>query len=89
MNPFSVAIAQGIADVPLLSGAPFRMTMWLVFTAVGVVFTMRHASAIKATSSESSIDTLNSLSQGQFTKVDSIILSIFWVSHCMGYLGSC
>ena len=77
MNPFSVAIAQGIADVPLLSGAPFRMTMWLVFTAVGVVFTMRHASAIKATSNESNIDTLNSLSQGQFTKVDSIILSIF------------
>ncbi len=47
MNPFSVAIAQGIADVPVLSGAGFRVALWVFFTAFGVVFTMLYALKIK------------------------------------------
>ena len=45
MNPFSVAVAQGIAEVPLLSGAPFRLVVWSCFTLVGVIFTIRYARA--------------------------------------------
>ncbi|XOV78260.1 MAG: putative basic amino acid antiporter YfcC [Aestuariibacter sp.] len=48
MNPFSIAIAQGIADIPLLSGSEFRIAAWAVFTLVGVVFTMRYGASIKA-----------------------------------------
>lgn len=47
MNPFSVAIAQGVAGVPVLSGAGYRMLMWIVFTAVGVIFTWVYAKKIK------------------------------------------
>ena len=47
MNPFGLAIAQGIAGVPVLSGAGFRIVMWTVFTAAGVVFTMLYARKIK------------------------------------------
>jgi len=43
MNPFSVAVAQGIANVPLLSGAPFRMAMWATFTLAGLAFTVWYA----------------------------------------------
>lgn len=43
MNPFSVAIAQGIADVPLMSGAGLRMAIWCLFTAVGLAFTLHYA----------------------------------------------
>jgi uncharacterized ion transporter superfamily protein YfcC len=47
MNPFSVAIAQGIAGVPVLSGSGFRIVMWIVFTLFGIIFTMRHALRVK------------------------------------------
>lgn len=47
MNPFSVAIAQGIAGVPVLSGSGFRIVMWVVFTTFGIIFTLRHALRVK------------------------------------------
>lgn len=47
MNPFSVAIAQGVAGVPVLSGAGFRMFMWAFFTALGIVYTLRYAKKVK------------------------------------------
>jgi uncharacterized ion transporter superfamily protein YfcC len=43
MNPFSVAVAQGVAGVPLMSGAPFRMVMWATFTAAALAWTLRYA----------------------------------------------
>ena len=48
MNPFSVAVAQGIAGVPVGSGAALRMGMWAVFTLFGIVYLMRYAAAVKA-----------------------------------------
>ncbi len=47
MNPFSVVIAQGIAGVPPLSGAGFRIAMWLLFTALGIVFMLWWARRVK------------------------------------------
>ena len=48
MNPFSVAIAQGLAAVPVMSGTDFRLVMWGTFTLLGIGFTMRYAAKIKA-----------------------------------------
>ncbi|WP_438864545.1 putative basic amino acid antiporter YfcC [Neptunicella sp.] len=48
MNPFSVAIAQGIADVPLMSGSMYRIGLWLLFTTLGMIFTLRYASVVKS-----------------------------------------
>lgn len=49
MNPFSLAIAQGIAGVPVMSGASYRIFLWVLFTAVGAGFTMVYAKKIKTT----------------------------------------
>ncbi len=48
MNPFSVAIAQGVSNVPVLSGAGFRMGMWAFFTLLGIAYTLNYARKIKA-----------------------------------------
>jgi uncharacterized ion transporter superfamily protein YfcC len=47
MNPFSVAIAQGIAGIPVLSGAGFRMFLWVFFTAIGIGYTWLYAKKIR------------------------------------------
>lgn len=53
MSPFSVAIAQGIAEIPVLSGATFRLTMWVVVTGLGAAYTMVYAERIRKNPSAS------------------------------------
>lgn len=47
MSPFSVAVAQGIAGIPVLSGANFRLVMWFVGTAGAAFYMMRYAEKIR------------------------------------------
>lgn len=47
MNPFSVAVAQGIAGVPVLSGATFRLIMWIVITLAAAGYTLIYAERIR------------------------------------------
>lgn len=46
-NPFSLAVAQGIAGIPVMSGAWFRIPLWIIFTGTLCVFTMLYARKIK------------------------------------------
>jgi len=47
MNPFTVGIAQGIAELPLFSGIGFRIIVWAVLLAVSIYYVMRYAKKIK------------------------------------------
>lgn len=47
MNPFTVGVAQGIAELPLFSGIVLRIIVWLVLLAVSVYYVMRYAKKIK------------------------------------------
>ncbi|MGP1570161.1 MAG: putative basic amino acid antiporter YfcC [Eubacteriales bacterium] len=47
MNPFSVAIAQGISDIPVFSAASFRIAMWVAFTGAGCAMTVLYGAKIK------------------------------------------
>ena len=90
MNPFNVAIAQGIADIPLLSGSELRLIMWVVFTLFGMVFTMRYAAKIKAQpelslsfSSDEKLRAQQSASaQRHYSLLDSLILLAFFAGLC-------
>lgn len=46
-NPFTVCVAQGIADVPLFSGSAYRMAVFVIMVGITVVCTMRYACKIK------------------------------------------
>ncbi len=46
-NPFGLAIAQGVSGLPVMSGAWFRIPMWIFFTGITIFFTMRYAVKVK------------------------------------------
>ena len=43
LNPFTVGIAQGMADIPLFSGLGYRLVCWSILTALLVVFVLIYA----------------------------------------------
>ena len=47
LNPFTIGIAQGIAELPLFSGIEYRMFVWLVINVVGISFVLWYANRIK------------------------------------------
>lgn len=42
-NPFTVGIAQGIAEIPIFSGFEYRLIVWAAFTLLAIAFVLRYA----------------------------------------------
>jgi uncharacterized ion transporter superfamily protein YfcC len=88
MNPFSVQIAQGIAQVPILSGSTFRMIMWLFFTILSMVMVIMYAKKIKKNpklslchDTDKEIDfmhTVETMHKAKMKKGDYVVLSVFF-----------
>jgi uncharacterized ion transporter superfamily protein YfcC len=53
VNPFSVGIAQRVAELPLLSGLGFRVVVMLLALAIWVWGTMRYAARVRVPPAES------------------------------------
>ncbi|MDR0136222.1 C4-dicarboxylate ABC transporter permease [Metabacillus idriensis] len=47
MNPFTVGVAQGIAELPMFSGMGYRLVLFIIVYAVSVIFVYRHAMKVK------------------------------------------
>ena len=59
-NPYTIAVAQSISELPLYSGLGLRWVVWFVFTGVTILFVMRYASKIKKDPSKSLVYGLGS-----------------------------
>lgn len=47
INPFTIGIAQGIAELQPLSGMEYRIIVWLIITTAAIIFVMLYANKIK------------------------------------------
>lgn len=47
LNPFTIGIAQGLADIPLFSGIEYRIFCWVLINTVGIFFVLRYARKIR------------------------------------------
>ncbi len=47
LNPFTIGIAQGLAQLPTFSGLGYRFVCWLVFTFAGICFVVWYAKKVK------------------------------------------
>lgn len=54
MNPFTVGVAQGIAEIPIFSGILFRSVVYIIVLTVGIIYVMSYAKKVK-NNKESSI----------------------------------
>lgn len=45
-NPFTVGIAQGLAEIPVFSGAGFRMLLWAAMTVTGIIIVYIYAARV-------------------------------------------
>ena len=58
LNPFTVGIAQGMADLPLFSGMGYRLLCWGILTALLVAFVVIYAHKVrKVPTAAETIDT--------------------------------
>ena len=93
MNPFTVGVAQKVAELPLFSGMGFRIIVWFVFVTLAVLWTLRYAIRIKKDPSKSLLYGLDmgkfalnhdELIEKKMTGRDKIIL--WWVVAVIGIL---
>jgi uncharacterized ion transporter superfamily protein YfcC len=47
LNPFTIGIAQGIAELPLFSGIEYRIVTWLIINFVGITYILWYANKVK------------------------------------------
>ncbi|MGB4438617.1 MAG: YfcC family protein, partial [Sedimentibacter sp.] len=93
MNPFTVGVAQGIAELPMFSGIGMRLVIWVCTLALVIGYIYRYANKVKADPSKSIVYELEQQEKDmtidlsairKMTKKDSIVLLIFAVG--MGIL---
>lgn len=88
LNPFTIGIAQGIADLPLFSGLEYRLFCWVVLTIVGIAFVLWYARRVKARPESSPVYQLDdywrsrmeSSEESRLTVRQILILVLFFVT---------
>jgi uncharacterized ion transporter superfamily protein YfcC len=78
VNPFTLQIAQGIADLQPLSGTAYRLVVWALFTTAAIAFVMRYASRINRSRDFQATEILGSQEKTMSTAQTFVI--IFFVA---------
>lgn len=76
LNPFTVGVAQGIAELPPFSGIEYRLFAWTLTTTVAILYVMRYARRV-AKQPESSL----MAGQEQLSVISHIDSSAFTARH--------
>ncbi len=68
VNPFSVGIAQAIAELPPGSGVGYRFIQYIIYITVGISFVMWHANRVKKNPEKSPVYELDKKNREFFLK---------------------
>lgn len=99
LNPFTIGIAQGMAELPLFSGIEYRIFCWVVLMLIAITFVLWYANKtrkpleIKEVSSD-----VSALSEESDSKVRAwicyaaltvvlVLFSVFYATDCVIKLG--
>ena len=99
LNPFTIGIAQGMAELPLFSGIEYRIFCWVVLMLIAITFVLWYANKtrkpleIKEVSSEDSGQSEETVSKLRAwicyaaLTVVLVLFSVFYASDCVIKLG--
>ena len=76
LNPFTIGIAQGIADLPLFSGLEYRLFCWVVLTIIGIAFVLWYARKVKARPESSPVYKLDDYWRSRMQSTEDSRLSV-------------
>jgi len=88
MNPFTVGVAQTIAELPMFSGIGLRIVIWIFTLALVITYIYKYANKVKLDPSKSIVYELEQSEKGQgidlsnikqMTSKHSIVLAIFGI----------
>jgi len=97
INPFTLGVAQGIAELPPLSGLEYRIIVWLALTAVTVWWMARYASRVKKAPQTSLVYEIDRARQTEtarpealpsFTRQHGYVLFLFIVAFIFLIVGA-
>lgn len=72
LNPFTVGIAQGIAELPTFSGIGLRLICWITFLVLAAAYIYRYAVRVKADPTKSYVYDLELLQKDQVISFDNV-----------------
>jgi uncharacterized ion transporter superfamily protein YfcC len=78
LNPFTVQISQAIAGVPLGSGIYYRILVWIVATALAIVWVMVYAARVKADPTRSIMYDLDRQRRDEIGKAEAEQVAFTW-----------
>jgi uncharacterized ion transporter superfamily protein YfcC len=82
LNPYTVLVAQGVAELPPASGIGFRLALFLPFVAIGVHHTWRYAQRVKRDPAQSLVAGVEGIDQSApeaypaFTARHTVVLAL-------------
>lgn len=99
LNPFTIGIAQGMAELPLFSGIEYRVFCWIVLMLIAIVFVLWYARKIRKPVHTVESNSGNSVADAQPAgKVRAwicyaaltlvlVLFSVFYADDCIIKLG--
>jgi len=74
LNPFTVGIAQGIAELPPFSGWAYRLIVWSLFTLLAIIYVAWYGRKVSRNNTEASSKAI--ITEGQFTLSHKVVLTL-------------
>jgi uncharacterized ion transporter superfamily protein YfcC len=96
-NPFTIGIAQGIAEISLFSGWEYRLLLWFIFTFSAIVFVLLYIRKLEADPAISPVyhidqkrdfNELNKNEYSGFNNKHRIVLILLFISLTLIIVGS-
>lgn len=75
LNPFTVGVAQGIAELPLFSGMAYRIIILIVYVAIGAAYVVWYGNRVKKDPTKSLVYELELEEKGKMRPLDEVVFT--------------